>query len=139
MALVFPSGPHDLPIVVRLRRAEPERDPAHPLRGHSSPPRRHDSPQATTAYLTFPRLFKEQEHLVSVHTALILAGGESRRFGCPPPTAIRVPSPPRVARRPRCRRPGTRSPRSGPSRVSARSRLGGPRCLADRPLALVAR
>src|SRR2546430_1051535 len=42
-----------------------------------------DSPQATTAYLTFPRLFKEGEHLVSVHTALILAGGESRRFGGP--------------------------------------------------------
>jgi len=41
------------------------------------------SPEAATAYLTFPRLFKEGDHPVSVHSALILAGGESRRFGGP--------------------------------------------------------
>jgi molybdopterin-guanine dinucleotide biosynthesis protein A len=41
------------------------------------------SPEAATAYLTFPRLFKEGDHPVPVHSALILAGGESRRFGGP--------------------------------------------------------
>ena len=56
---VLPGGPHDLPVVMRLREAESERDAAHPLCGHPSPPRRHDAPEAATAYHTFLRLYRE--------------------------------------------------------------------------------
>src|SRR5438309_9631257 len=33
--------------------------------------------------LPSPRLYRERDHVVSVYSALILAGGESRRFGGP--------------------------------------------------------
>src|SRR5207244_11054465 len=52
-----------------------------PLCRHPSPPRRHDAPEAATAYHTFLRLYREGDHVASVYSALILAGGESRRFG----------------------------------------------------------
>src|SRR5437016_5906225 len=66
---------------VRMRRAAMPKASSQEIRWNPSPPRRHDAPEVAAAYLTFPRRYREGDHVVSVYSALILAGGECRRFG----------------------------------------------------------
>src|SRR5205823_796245 len=130
--LVLPRGAQDLPVVVGLGKSQAEGDRAHVLSGHRSPPRRHISPEAETAYLSFPALFNSVRILGFVRSALILAGGRSRRF-VPPDRALFAPA--REPRRPRGHRSEIRRGRSGPRRVPTEGGFESPQWPRARPVA----
>src|SRR5207247_11298006 len=83
--LVVPRGPQDLAVIVRLRRAEPKRDCADPLDLLLPRLRRHVSRKRNATYLSSFGAFPLEVKAVflAVDTALVLAGGESERFGEP--------------------------------------------------------
>ena len=84
-ALVVPGGPDHLAVVVGLREAEAKGDCADAPDPFPSRLRDHVSRKPEAAYLSSfgGACFRSTESSLGVDTALVLAGGESKRFGRP--------------------------------------------------------